>query len=177
MVAGTGGVSITGLILAKAAGATTIITSSSDEKLQLVKDKYGPDYVINYKTTPDWAAEAKKITGGRGVDHVFENGGSGTIKQSIDCITMGGIISVIGFLSDAKQEECRMLQVWHSRRGVLFVALPWGLSSCLRIWFVLLWKGSSVRRLIRFSASVLRRLLLLVTTCKVGRILERFALA
>jgi len=102
---GTGGVSITGLILAKAAGATTIITSSSDEKLQLVKDKYGPDHVINYKMTPDWAAEAKKMTGGRGVDHVFENGGSGTIKQSIECITMGGIISVIGFLLDAKQDE------------------------------------------------------------------------
>ncbi|PMD30294.1 putative zinc-type alcohol dehydrogenase-like protein [Hyaloscypha variabilis F] len=70
-----------------------------------VKEKYGPDRVINYKTTPYWAAEAKRITGGRGVDHVFENGGSGTIKQSIDCIVMGGIISVIGFLSDAKQED------------------------------------------------------------------------
>ncbi|KAE9375115.1 putative zinc-type alcohol dehydrogenase-like protein [Stipitochalara longipes BDJ] len=102
---GTGGVSITGLILAKAAGATTIITSSSDKKLQLVTKKYGPDHVINYKTTPNWAAEAKRITAGRGVDHVFENGGSGTIKQSIECITMGGIISVIGFLSEAKQEE------------------------------------------------------------------------
>jgi NADPH:quinone reductase-like Zn-dependent oxidoreductase len=92
-------------MLAKAAGATTIITSSSDEKLKLVKEKYGPDYVINYKTTPDWAAEAKRVTGGRAVDHVFENGGSGTVKQSIDCIVMGGIISVIGFLSDANQEE------------------------------------------------------------------------
>ncbi|KAF2019569.1 putative zinc-type alcohol dehydrogenase-like protein [Aaosphaeria arxii CBS 175.79] len=102
---GTGGVSITGLILAKAAGATTIITSSSDEKLELVQKKYGADYTINYKKTPDWASEANKITGGHGVDYIFENGGSGTIKQSIDCIAMGGIISVIGFLSAAKQED------------------------------------------------------------------------
>ncbi len=50
-------------MLAKAAGATTIITSSSDEKLEVMKDKYGPDHVINYKTTPDWAVEAKRVTG------------------------------------------------------------------------------------------------------------------
>lgn len=92
-------------MLAKAAGATTIITSSSDDKLRLVKEKYGLDYVINYKTTPGWAVEAKRITGGRGVDYILENGGSGTIKQSLECIAMGGIISVIGFLSQAKQED------------------------------------------------------------------------
>lgn len=102
---GTGGVSITGLILAKAAGATTIITSSSDEKLELVQKKYEADYTINYKNTPDWAAEVNKMTGGHGVDYIFENGGSGTIKQSLDCIAMGGIISVVGFLSVAKQED------------------------------------------------------------------------
>lgn len=102
---GTGGVSITGLILAKAAGATTIITSSSDEKLKLVQAKFGVDHVINYKTTPDWAAEVNKITDGRGVDYIFENGGSGTIKQSIASCTRGGIISVIGFLSQARQED------------------------------------------------------------------------
>ena len=44
---GTGGVSITALVIAKAAGATTIITSSSDDKLKLAKEKYGADYIIN----------------------------------------------------------------------------------------------------------------------------------
>ena len=92
-------------MLAKAAGAKTIITSSSDEKLQHVKDQYDVDYTINYKKTPDWAAEAQKITGGQGVDFILENGGSGTIKQSLDAIAYGGVISVIGFLSAAKQEE------------------------------------------------------------------------
>lgn len=52
---GTGGVSIMGLQIAKAAGAVTVITSSSDEKLKFVHEKYGADHVINYKTTPDWA--------------------------------------------------------------------------------------------------------------------------
>lgn len=94
---------MTGLILAKAAGAVTIITSSSDDKLKMAKERYGADHTINYKTTPDWSAKANEITGGRGVDFIFENGGSGTIAQSIDCIAYGGIIAVIGFLSQAKE--------------------------------------------------------------------------
>lgn len=102
---GTGGVSITGLQLAKAAGAVTIITSSSDEKLKFVQERFGADHVINYRTTPNWAAEALKLTHGRGVDYIFENGGSGTIAQSIEAVARGGIIGVIGFLSAAKQES------------------------------------------------------------------------
>ncbi|KAF2159102.1 hypothetical protein M409DRAFT_30383 [Zasmidium cellare ATCC 36951] len=102
---GTGGVSVTGLALGKAAGAKTIITSSSDEKLNYVQSTFGADYTINYKTTPDWAAEVQKITNGVGFDYILENGGSGTIKQSIEAIKFGGIISVIGFLSRARQEE------------------------------------------------------------------------
>lgn len=91
--------------MAKAAGASTIITSSSDDKLKYVKDNFGADYTINYKSTPNWAEAAKEITKGEGIDHIIENGGSGTIKQSLDCIKMGGIISVIGFLSLAKQDD------------------------------------------------------------------------
>ncbi|KIV82862.1 hypothetical protein PV11_04930 [Exophiala sideris] len=86
-------------------GAKTIVTSSSNDKLELVKSKFGADYIINYKKTPNWAAEANKITNGRGVDFILEDGGSGTIKQSIDAIAFGGVISVIGFLSQALQDE------------------------------------------------------------------------
>ncbi|KAL6250040.1 hypothetical protein RBB50_002341 [Rhinocladiella similis] len=84
LVQGTGGVSLTALILARAAGAKTIVTSSSDEKLKIVKAKYGADYTINYKTHPNWAAEAQRITEGQGVDHIIENGGIGTIRQRPD---------------------------------------------------------------------------------------------
>lgn len=100
---GTGGVSMTGLMLAKAAGAVTIITSSSDHKLKMAKEKYGVDHTINYKKTPDWDQEALKITDGRGVDFIIENGGSGTIAKSIECIARGGIIAVVGFLDMAKE--------------------------------------------------------------------------
>lgn len=80
-------------------------TSSSDEKLAQVKEKYGVDHTINYKTHPEWSKEVLRITGGQGVDHILENGGSGTILQSIQSIKLGGVISVIGFLSAAKKDE------------------------------------------------------------------------
>ena len=40
---------------------------------------------------------------GHGADFIFENGGSGTIAQSIECCARGGQIAVIGFLSPAKE--------------------------------------------------------------------------
>ncbi|KAE8320236.1 hypothetical protein BDV41DRAFT_570396 [Aspergillus transmontanensis] len=102
---GTGGVSITGLILAKAAGAKTIITSSSDEKLEIVKKKYGADITINYKTHPQWSKEVLAVTDGEGVDYILENRGSGTIAESLNCIKMGGQVAIIGFLARAPQEQ------------------------------------------------------------------------
>ncbi|MHB8529207.1 MAG: zinc-dependent alcohol dehydrogenase family protein [Caulobacteraceae bacterium] len=94
---GTGGVSIFALQFAKAAGATVIITSSSDEKLERAK-ALGADHLINYKSTPDWAKEVRAITGGRGADHVIEVGGAGTFEQSLRAIRLGGKIAVIGIL-------------------------------------------------------------------------------
>jgi NADPH:quinone reductase-like Zn-dependent oxidoreductase len=91
---------MTALVLAKAAGATTIVTSSSDEKLRVVKEKFNPDYCINYTKTPDWASEAVRLTGGKGVDHIIEIGGVGTIEQSISAIARGGVISIVGYLAE-----------------------------------------------------------------------------
>jgi NADPH:quinone reductase-like Zn-dependent oxidoreductase len=96
---GTGGVSMTVLILAKAFGCTVIVTSSSDDKLKLGKEKYGADFGINYKKVPKWGEEAHRLTGGVGVDVVIENGGVGTIEQSFQAIKMGGMIALIGFLA------------------------------------------------------------------------------
>ena len=95
---GTGGVSIFALQFAKAAGCRVIATSSSDEKLEQLK-ALGADELINYKSTPDWAAEALKHTGNRGVDVVVEIGGAGTLPQSISAVRVGGHISLIGVLA------------------------------------------------------------------------------
>ena len=98
LVQGTGGVSIFALQFAKALGATVIATSSSDAKLERLK-AMGADHLINYKTTEDWGVAAKAFTGGRGVDHVVEIGGSGTLNQSIMASRLGGHIALIGVLA------------------------------------------------------------------------------
>ncbi|RAK95310.1 zinc-dependent alcohol dehydrogenase family protein [Aspergillus ibericus CBS 121593] len=105
LVQGTGGVSMTAVVLAKAAGATTIVTSSSDEKLEFVQSHFQPDHCINYRKTPDWASQALELTGGKGVDHIIEIGGIGTIEQSIRAIAPGGIISVIGYLASVDPSQ------------------------------------------------------------------------
>ena len=95
---GTGGVSIFAVQFAKAAGATVVATSSSDEKLERLK-ALGADHLINYRATPDWGAAALKLTGGRGVDHVVEVGGPATLAQSMAATRVGGHVSVIGILT------------------------------------------------------------------------------
>lgn len=99
LIQGTGGVSLFGLQLAKAQGARVILTSSSEEKLERGR-ALGADETINYKTTPDWDAEVLKLTEGRGVDHIVEVGGSGTIERSFNAVRPGGQIDLIGILSE-----------------------------------------------------------------------------
>lgn len=98
LIQGTGGVSLFALQFAKAAGATVIATSSSDEKLSRLQ-ALGADHVINYHKTPDWAAVVLALTAGRGVDHVIEIGGAGTLPQSIKACRFGGHIALIGVLA------------------------------------------------------------------------------
>jgi NADPH:quinone reductase-like Zn-dependent oxidoreductase len=98
LVQGTGGVSIFALQFASALGARVIATSSSDAKLARVQ-QLGSSEGINYKTTPEWGDRARELTGGSGVDHVVEVGGSSTFAQSLRAVRMGGRISLIGILS------------------------------------------------------------------------------
>ncbi|MBV9759578.1 MAG: NAD(P)-dependent alcohol dehydrogenase [Acidobacteriaceae bacterium] len=100
LVQGTGGVSIFALQFAHAAGLRVIVTSSSDEKLERAR-QLGASDAINYKSTPNWDEAARKLTGGRGVDHVIEVGGSDTLPRSLKAVRMQGAISVIGVLSGA----------------------------------------------------------------------------
>ena len=67
LVQGTGGVSLFALQIAAAAGARVIVTSGSDAKLERAR-ALGAAETINYRATPDWAARAVALTGGRGVD-------------------------------------------------------------------------------------------------------------
>lgn len=79
---GTGGVAIWALQIAKANGARVVITSSSDEKLELAR-QLGADITINYAANPDWAGEVLKATGGAGADIIVQTGGLDSIAPSV----------------------------------------------------------------------------------------------
>lgn len=98
LLQGTGGVSIFALQLASIYGARTIITSSSNEKLQRAKE-LGADDLINYKEREDWDKVVLELSEKRGVDHVIEVGGAGTLQKSLNAVKMGGHIAVIGVLA------------------------------------------------------------------------------
>ncbi len=105
---GTGGVSIHAVQMAHAAGAEVIVTSSSDEKLARAK-ALGADHVINYVKTPDWDVAVRDITGGRGVDHVLENGGGATLLRSIRSTKRGGWIHIIGLIAPGEIDPVHIL--------------------------------------------------------------------
>ena len=98
LILGTGAVSLFALQFAKVAGARVIATSSSEDKLEKL-ERLGADSVINYKAVSDWGKKAKDLTDGRGVDHVIEVGGPGTLTQSITACRTGGHIALIGVLT------------------------------------------------------------------------------
>jgi NADPH:quinone reductase-like Zn-dependent oxidoreductase len=98
LIQGTGGVSIFALQFAVLMGARVLAISSSDEKLARAT-QMGASDVINYHTTPEWQDAVLAATGGRGVDHVIEVGGAGTLPRSMQAVRMGGKITLIGVLT------------------------------------------------------------------------------
>lgn len=95
---GTGGVSIFALQFAKASGATVILASSSDEKLERAR-QLGADQLINYRATPAWDEEVLKLTEGRGADLVVETVGGATFARALNAAALGGTVFTVGFVS------------------------------------------------------------------------------
>jgi NADPH:quinone reductase-like Zn-dependent oxidoreductase len=94
---GTGGVSIFALQFAKASGATVILASSSDDKLERAR-QIGADHLINYRATPAWDEEVLKLTEGRGADLVVETVGGATVARSLNAAAVGGTVFMVGFV-------------------------------------------------------------------------------
>ena len=98
LILGTSSVSVIALQLARAIGARTIVTSSSDAKLETMR-ALGADMTVNYVTHPEWGAEVRRLTGGQGADVTLEMGGAGTLDQSITATRIGGAIVLIGVMA------------------------------------------------------------------------------
>ncbi len=117
LVLGTGGVSIFALQFAKAAGARVIATSSSDEKMEKAR-ALGADDTVNYKRHPEWHERVLELTGGRGVDHVVEVGGAGTLGRSVEAARIGGQVHLIGVLTGGEINPTPILRRNTILRGI-----------------------------------------------------------
>lgn len=92
---GSGGVSLFALQIAKACGARVIATTSGSAKAAALRE-HGAGAVIDYNAAPDWSAEVRRLTGGRGVRHVVEVGGGATLPQSLKSVALGGQVAFVG---------------------------------------------------------------------------------
>jgi|TARA_B110000908_G_scaffold170167_1_gene228949 NADPH2:quinone reductase len=90
-----GGVGITAVEIAKAMGATVIAAASTDEKLALAKEK-GADHLINY-SEQNLKDTLKELTGGKGVDVVYDPVGGDFSEAALRCMAWKGRFLVIGF--------------------------------------------------------------------------------
>jgi NADPH2:quinone reductase len=98
---GTSGIGVTAIQMAKAAGATVIVTAGSDDKCQACL-ALGADHAINYKTT-DFVAEAKRLTGGLGVNVILDMVAGDYVAREVEALAEDGrlvIIAVQGGVSE-----------------------------------------------------------------------------
>lgn len=93
---GTGGVSIFGLLICLTAGIKVIVTSSSDDKLQNLKE-LGDVQTVNYKTQ-NVAEEVLRLTQDKGVDYIINNVGLKSLPEDLKMLRRYGTISLVGFL-------------------------------------------------------------------------------
>ncbi|MCB1340252.1 MAG: NAD(P)-dependent alcohol dehydrogenase [Pseudooceanicola sp.] len=103
LIQGTGGVSLFALQFAVMAGAEVYATSSSGEKMELLKS-LGAAHVVNYRDDPDWGRTINGLTGRRGITHAVEIGGAATLKQTMMSMGLGGFIGMVGVVTGPRAE-------------------------------------------------------------------------
>jgi NADPH2:quinone reductase len=117
--AAAGGAGLLIAQLAKLAGAHVIGTTSTPEKAKLAQ-QHGADDVILY-TKQDFVEEVKRITGGKGVDVVYDSVGATTFHKSIDCLRPRGMMVSFGQSSGAVGAIDPLIL---SQKGSLFLTRP-----------------------------------------------------
>jgi NADPH:quinone reductase-like Zn-dependent oxidoreductase len=111
-----GGVSTAGLAIAKALGARTIVTSSSDAKLARARE-LGADVTVNH-ATEDVKAAVREATGGIGADVVVEHVGEATWRTSLDVVRPRGRVTVCGATS-GPNPPAALHRIWWKQLDVL----------------------------------------------------------
>ena len=99
---GSSGIGVTAIQMAKAFGATVVVTAGSDEKCAACV-VLGADHAINYKAA-DFAEEVKKITHGKGVDVILDMVGGSYVAREIECMAEDGRLVIIAVQGGIKAE-------------------------------------------------------------------------
>jgi NADPH:quinone reductase len=99
---GTSGIGVTAIQMAKALGAKVIATAGSDEKCEACV-KLGADHAINYKTQ-DFSAEAKNLTGGKGVNVILDMVAGAYAAREVECLDEDGRLVIIAIQGGVKSE-------------------------------------------------------------------------
>jgi NADPH2:quinone reductase len=97
---GSSGIGVTAIQMAKALGATVIVTAGSDDKCDACV-ALGADHAINYKTH-DFAAEAMRLTHGKGVDVVLDMVAGDYVAREVDCLAEDGRLVIIALQGGTK---------------------------------------------------------------------------
>ena len=99
---GSSGIGVTAIQIAKALGATVIVTAGSDEKCAACV-ALGADHAINYKIT-DFAVEVKKLTNGKGVNVILDMVAGSYVAREIECLAEDGRLVIIAVQGGIKAE-------------------------------------------------------------------------
>lgn len=97
---GSSGIGVTAIQMAKAMGATVIVTAGSDDKCAACV-ALGADHAINYKTH-DFAAEVKRLTDGKGVDVVLDMVAGDYVAREVECLAEDGRLVIIAVQGGVK---------------------------------------------------------------------------
>ena len=95
VVGAGGGVNSFSIMLAKDIGARVIALTSTADKMKKAK-LLGADEVLNYRDTPKWSAEIRKMTNKRGADVIIDNVGASSLPESLQAAARGGRIVTVG---------------------------------------------------------------------------------
>jgi NADPH2:quinone reductase len=90
-----GGIGIAAIQVAKAFGAKVVATAGSEEKRNACLEE-GADHAIDYRS--GFVDRVKELTGGRGVDIVYDPIGDKVAEESLRCLAWGGRLLILGFL-------------------------------------------------------------------------------
>ena len=99
---GSSGIGVTAIQLARARGATVIVTAGSDEKCAACL-ALGAHHAINYQSQ-DFVAEVQRITDGRGVDVVLDMVAGSYVAREVECLAEDGRLVIIAVQGGVKAE-------------------------------------------------------------------------